>query len=104
MPRKKEKEPKKVGQIMNPDEILIPGADSIYDVEHVTEEIMRPKEMSMELQILNWLRDKFKQGCVMYATDVKAPILEPVIGENGREAWASGLTIRPMRGKKVELE
>lgn len=88
--------------------IYIPGLDSdglkteFIDAETMGENVMKAIKRSPELEILIWLRDKFKQGCVMYATDVAAPILEPVRGDNGQEAWATGLTIHPRRGEKIE--
>src|SRR5471030_2865122 len=78
--------------------IIVPGADShIIDSEDLGEKVMASIKRTPEQSILIWMRDQFKRGMVMYATDVGAPILEPVMGDNGEEAWATGLTIRPLR-------
>lgn len=82
--------------------IYVPGADShLIDAEDLGDKVMTAIKRTPEQSILIWMRDQFKQGKCMYATDIGAPILEPVIGDDGREAWATGLTIRPMRKDKV---
>lgn len=77
---------------------------AVIDPEAMGERVFEPIRLEQAQEVLVWMRGKFKEGYVMYAHDLNAPILEQVRGENGEMAFATGLIVQPMRDRKVKVE
>lgn len=81
---------------------MIEEVDPLSDLTKVSEFHETPMQQilrSPEETILNWMREEFKKGNIMFAPDPNAPILEKT-----RLGWETGLIVQPYRGNKNKTE
>lgn len=84
---------------MSKSKLIVP-TDNLTDVEEFHQTPIKVLQRTPEETLLNFLRERLKQGCIIMAEDPKGPVMEKVGNE-----WVIGLLLRyPRQAEKLPNE